>query len=262
MKKIVRYSIPNIFTAASLLLGFSAIITSQYGNIEQAAWMIVWCGILDVMDGLAARLLNATSPFGAEFDSMADLVSFGVAPAIIMMNALIYVADIQKYSNEFWIISISVSAFVLAGALRLARYNITSDIPIKGWFTGLPITGAGGGLAATAIILLIRYQEQLDVEQITTFISSFMMILTVCMVSTFKFPIMFDEYSGKNIKLDDVEKSLKLRDFSDKNRKESPLLFVKGAVLVDTTNLTLKQMNSKIVKLVRNRIKQKIDGNI
>ena len=115
---------------------------------------------------------------------MADLVSFGVAPAIIMMNALIYVADIQKYSNEFWIISISVSAFVLAGALRLARYNITSDIPIKGWFTGLAITGAGGGLAATAIILLIRYQEQLDVEQITTFISSFMMILTVCMVST------------------------------------------------------------------------------
>ena len=67
---------------------------------------------------------------------------------------------------------------------------------------------------------------------------------------------------NKKVKLKEVEKSLKLRDFSDKNRKESPLLFVKGAVLVDTTNLTLKQMNSKIVKLVRNRIKQKIDGNI
>ena len=59
-----------------------------------------------------------------------------------------------------------------------------------------------------------------------------------------------------------MEKALKLRDFSDKNRKESPLLFVKGAVLVDTTNLTLKQMNSKIVKLVKNRMKQKINGNI
>ena len=67
---------------------------------------------------------------------------------------------------------------------------------------------------------------------------------------------------NKNIKLEQVEKSLKLRDFSDKNRKESPLLFVKGAVLVDTTNLTLNQMNSKIVKLVRKIIKQKIDGNI
>jgi len=65
-----------------------------------------------------------------------------------------------------------------------------------------------------------------------------------------------------SIKIKEVEKALKLRDFSDKNRKESPLLFVKGAVLVDTTNLTLKQMKSKIVKLVRNRIKQKIDGNI
>ena len=65
-----------------------------------------------------------------------------------------------------------------------------------------------------------------------------------------------------SIKIKEVEKALKLRDFSDKNRKESPLLFVKGAVLVDTTNLTLKQMKSRIVKLVRNRIKQKIDGNI
>ena len=72
------------------------------------------------------------------------------------------------------------------------------------------------------------------------------------------------EYRKLNnkIKLKDVKKALKLRDFSDKNRKESPLLFVKGAVLVDTTNLTLKQMNGKIVKLVKNRIKQKIDGNI
>ena len=74
----------------------------------------------------------------------------------------------------------------------------------------------------------------------------------------------FKEFKKNNssIKIKEVEKALKLRDFSDKNRKESPLLFVKGAVLVDTTNLTLKQMSSKIVKLVRNRIKQKIDGNI
>ena len=74
----------------------------------------------------------------------------------------------------------------------------------------------------------------------------------------------FKEFKKNNssIKIKEVEKALKLRDFSDKNRKESPLLFVKGAVLVDTTNLTLKQMNSKIVKLVKNRMKQKINGNI
>ena len=190
MKKIVRYSIPNIFTAASLILGFAAIITSQHGNIEQAAWMIVWCGILDVMDGLAARLLNATSPFGAEFDSMADLISFGVAPAIIMLNAVLHINGLDQYSNEFWVLSLSVSVFVLAGALRLARYNITNDKPIKGWFSGLPITGAGAGLTATAVILLMRYQTELDANLINLLVPIFMVVLTVCMVSTFKFPKM------------------------------------------------------------------------
>ena len=74
----------------------------------------------------------------------------------------------------------------------------------------------------------------------------------------------FKEFKKNNstIKINEVEKALKLRDFSDKNRKESPLLFIKGAVLVDTTNLTLKQMEDKIIKLVRMKIKQKIDGNI
>ncbi len=67
---------------------------------------------------------------------------------------------------------------------------------------------------------------------------------------------------NKNIKLKDVKKALKFRDFSDMNRKESPLLFVKGAVLVDTTNLSKKQMEAKLVKLVKQRIKKKLDGNI
>lgn len=190
MKNIVRYSIPNMFTAASLLLGFASIITSQTGNIEQAAWMIVWCGILDVMDGLSARLLNATSPFGAEFDSMADLVSFGVAPAILMLNAVMYLNEIDRYSSEFWILSISVSAFVLAGALRLARYNLSSDKPMKGWFSGIPITAAGAGLTATAVILLLRHNTIMDAEWINLYVPIFMFILAICMVSTFKFPKM------------------------------------------------------------------------
>jgi CDP-diacylglycerol--serine O-phosphatidyltransferase len=179
-----------MFTAASLLLGFASIITSQTGNIEQAAWMIVWCGILDVMDGLSSRLLNATSPFGAEFDSMADLVSFGVAPAILMLNAVMSLNDIDRYSVEFWILSISVSAFVLAGALRLARYNLSSDKPMKGWFSGIPITAAGGGLTATAVILLLRYNDILGAELINFYVPIFMFILAIGMVSTFKFPKM------------------------------------------------------------------------
>tara|TARA_B100001059_G_C17837511_1_gene589264 strand:+ start:2238 stop:2921 length:684 start_codon:yes stop_codon:yes gene_type:complete len=171
-------------------LGFAAIITSQHGNIEQAAWMIVWCGILDVMDGLAARMLNATSPFGAEFDSMADLVSFGVAPAFLMLNTVMYLSDLNRYSIEFWILATSVSIFVLAGALRLARYNLTSDKPMKGWFSGIPITAAGAGLTATAALLLLRYEAHFSVEQINLYVPIFMLVMTIGMVSTFKFPKM------------------------------------------------------------------------
>ncbi len=78
---ILRYTVPNSFTALSLLLGVASIVTTQLGDLELAAWIIVWCGLLDVLDGVSARLLKATSNFGAEFDSMADLVAFGVAPA-------------------------------------------------------------------------------------------------------------------------------------------------------------------------------------
>ena len=79
----LRYTIPNSFTALSLLLGVGSIVTGQLGDLELAGWMIVWCGLLDVLDGVAARLLKATSDFGAEFDSMADLVAFGVAPSML-----------------------------------------------------------------------------------------------------------------------------------------------------------------------------------
>jgi len=91
----LRYTVPNSFTALSLLLGVSSIITTQLGELELAGWLIVWCGLLDVMDGLSARLLKATSDFGAEFDSMADLVSFGVAPAVLMLNAGLQIGGIE-----------------------------------------------------------------------------------------------------------------------------------------------------------------------
>ena len=91
---VLRYSIPNSLTALSLLLGLGSIVTAQIGDLEFAAWLIVWCGLLDTMDGIAARLLKATSSFGAEFDSMADLVSFGVAPGVLIFNAGLQIAGI------------------------------------------------------------------------------------------------------------------------------------------------------------------------
>jgi len=124
---ILRYTVPNSFTALSLLLGVASIVTTQLGELELAAWFIVWCGLLDVMDGVSARLLNATSSFGAEFDSMADLVSFGVAPAMLVLNAGMQMGGVEYESGQFWVLLAAVAVFVLAGAMRLARFNLTSE---------------------------------------------------------------------------------------------------------------------------------------
>lgn len=190
MKPAVRYTIPNSFTAASLLLGIGSIATSQSGNLELAGWMIVWCGLLDVCDGLAARLLKATSSFGAEFDSMADLVAFGVAPAMLVYHAGLDIAGIEYGSNRFWILFSSIAVFVLAGAMRLARFNLYSDKPSGGWFTGIPITAAGGGLTSTAIILLVRYPDIAASLPLTLYLPVFMFGLGIAMISRVRFPKM------------------------------------------------------------------------
>jgi CDP-diacylglycerol--serine O-phosphatidyltransferase len=151
----LRYSIPNSFTALSLLLGLGSIVTTQVGDLEFAAWLIVWCGLLDTMDGVAARVLKATSDFGAEFDSMADLVSFGVAPGVLVFNAGLQVAGVEVESGQFWVLLVACGVFVLAGAMRLARFNIGTGTPGRGWFTGVPITAAGGGLISSMVLVLL-----------------------------------------------------------------------------------------------------------
>ena len=113
----LRYTIPNSFTALSLLLGVASIVTTQLGDLELAGWLIVWCGLLDVLDGVSARLLNATSNFGAEFDSMADLVSFGVAPAVLVLNAGMQIGNIEYESGQFYVLLAAIAVFVLAGAM-------------------------------------------------------------------------------------------------------------------------------------------------
>jgi hypothetical protein len=100
----LRYTIPNGFTALSLLLGVGSIVTGQLGDLELAGWMIVWCGLLDVLDGVAARLLKATSDFGAEFDSMADLVAFGVAPSMLVLQAGMEIGGVSLDTGAFWVL--------------------------------------------------------------------------------------------------------------------------------------------------------------
>lgn len=185
---ILRYTIPNGFTAVSLLLGLASIVTMQVGDLELAAWMIVWCGLLDTFDGVAARLLKATSSFGAEFDSMADLVAFGVAPAMLVFNAGLQIAGVELDSGQFWVLLTACGVFVLAGAMRLARFNLTSEVPHGGWFTGVPITAAGGGLVSSMIIVLLRHEDVAGVLPLHLYFPILMFVLGILMVSRVRFP--------------------------------------------------------------------------
>jgi CDP-diacylglycerol--serine O-phosphatidyltransferase len=184
----LRYTIPNSFTALSLLLGVASIVTTQLGVLELAAWIIVWCGLLDVLDGASARLLKATSNFGAEFDSMADLVAFGVAPGVLMLNAGMQLGGIEYESGQFWVLMVSAAVFVLAGAMRLARFNLVSDQPSTGWFTGIPITAAGGAMVSSVVLVLINYPDIAASLPLHLYMPVLMFVLALLMISRIRFP--------------------------------------------------------------------------
>lgn len=184
----LRYSIPNSFTALSLLLGLGSIVSAQLGDLEFAAWLIVWCGLLDTMDGLAARLLKATSDFGAEFDSMADLVSFGVAPGVLVFNAGLTIGGVEADTGQFWVLTLACGVFVLAGAMRLARFNLGTHSPGHGWFLGVPITAAGGGLVSSMVLVLIHHDDIASLLPLHRYLPIVMFVLAILMVSRLRFP--------------------------------------------------------------------------
>ena len=185
---ILRYTVPNSFTAMSLLLGVASIVTTQLGDLQLAGWLIVWCGLLDVMDGVSARLLKATSSFGAEFDSMADLVSFGVAPAVLVLNAGLQIGGVELQSGPFWVLLAAVAVFVLAGAMRLARFNLMAEESTDGWFTGVPITACGGGLVSSFVLVLIYHEDVASVLPLHLYLPVMMFVLAILMVSRIRFP--------------------------------------------------------------------------
>lgn len=132
--------IPSAFTLGNLFFGFWSIIQAFNGNFRQAGWYIVFAGILDSLDGRVARRMGTGSRFGAELDSLVDVISFGVAPAL-----LIYFLEFSTAGRYGWIVCF---LYVVAVALRLARFNVLSHgKPTPGWFTGLPSPAAGMTLA-------------------------------------------------------------------------------------------------------------------
>jgi CDP-diacylglycerol--serine O-phosphatidyltransferase len=130
------YLLPNMFTTGALFAGFYAIIAAMNGRFEIAAIAIFLAGLLDGLDGRVARLTNTQSAFGAEYDSLSDMVSFGVAPALIMyLWSLVYLRDISVFMGKLgWL-----AAFIYATctALRLARFNTQIGVADKRYFQGL-----------------------------------------------------------------------------------------------------------------------------
>jgi CDP-diacylglycerol--serine O-phosphatidyltransferase len=135
------YLLPNLFTTGALFAGFYAIIAAMRGDFENAAVAIFLAMVLDGLDGRIARLTNTTSKFGAEFDSLADMVSFGIAPALVIFSWALGGLGKFGWSAAF--------IYVACAALRLARFNTQIDTADKNYFTGLPSPAAAAIIAST-----------------------------------------------------------------------------------------------------------------
>ena len=133
------YLLPNLFTTAALFSGFYAIVSGMHGEFEAAAIAIFVAMILDGLDGRVARLTNTQSKFGAEYDSLADMVSFGVAPALVMFSWAL--SDLGKFG---WACAF---VYVACAALRLARFNTQIDTADNNFFSGLASPAAAAVVA-------------------------------------------------------------------------------------------------------------------
>jgi CDP-diacylglycerol---serine O-phosphatidyltransferase len=139
------YIVPNLFTTANLFAGFFGIINAINGKFELAATAILFSCLFDILDGKVARLTKATSRFGVEYDSLADLVAFGLGPGL-----LVYLWALRPFGRLGWL---AAFVFVACGALRLARFNVQVGTVNSKYFVGLPIPGAATMLATTVLFL-------------------------------------------------------------------------------------------------------------
>jgi CDP-diacylglycerol--serine O-phosphatidyltransferase len=149
------YILPNLITLLSMFSGFYAIVAALNSDYERAAWAIMIASVFDVLDGWVARLTHTSTRFGIEIDSLSDVISFGVAPAI-----LVYTWTLSSFGKVGWLGSFFL---VACAALRLARFNVQMGGAEKKHFTGLPTPAAALVIATTVLAYdeLIRILEHL-----------------------------------------------------------------------------------------------------
>jgi CDP-diacylglycerol---serine O-phosphatidyltransferase len=170
------YILPNIFTSLNLFCGFYAVIASIDGKFVTAAIAVIIGVLFDIMDGKIARATNTTSKFGIEYDSLSDLITFGLAPGI-----MIYLWALRPLGRIGWL---AAFLFMACGALRLARFNSQVDHVSSDYFVGLPIP-AGAGMAAATVLFCHKFGPAGKMNPI--FILVLLYILSFLMVSTIKY---------------------------------------------------------------------------
>jgi CDP-diacylglycerol---serine O-phosphatidyltransferase len=175
MKKGI-YVLPNLFTSGNLFCGFWAIISVFQEKYFYAAVAILLACLFDLLDGKVARLSGATSKFGVQYDSLADLISFGVAPALLAFSWAL-----RPYGRFGWL---AAFLFVVCGALRLARFNVMAAAGDTKYFKGLPIPAAAMMIALT-ILLYMRLIETGWVKDIVILVMIY--VLAFLMVSNVRY---------------------------------------------------------------------------
>jgi CDP-diacylglycerol--serine O-phosphatidyltransferase len=178
------YILPNLFTTASLFLGFMGMIWAIEGLYEYSALCILGSCLFDGLDGKVARLTNTTSEFGVQFDSLADLVAFGATPALT-----VYLWQLHSFGT----LGLMASFLLIAcGALRLARFNVQSAVTSKKFFVGLPIPAQASTLA-TLILFAPHLPENWIADVLPTACLVLVYVLSFLMVSTMRYAS-FKEY--------------------------------------------------------------------
>lgn len=138
------YLVPTLFTVANMGCGFAATLAALHDRFWLAGWLIVFAAVCDGLDGRIARLTNATSEFGKEYDSLADVVSFGMAPAL-----LAYQWSLRSLGRWGWFVAF---LFLVAGTVRLARFNIKAHATDRRFFMGLPIPAGAGAITVLCLV--------------------------------------------------------------------------------------------------------------
>lgn len=169
----------------NVVCGFLAILSSIEGNITTACWFVVLAGFLDALDGKVARLSGGTSQFGIELDSLADFLSFGVAPAVV-----VYSIKLNSLGKWGWIISI---VYIMAAAYRLARFNLLAESDEKRDFLGLPVPAA----ALTLVGYIIFSYHLWDGLEYGEWLVSMIILFAFLMVTQVQYDALPDHFDSR-----------------------------------------------------------------